>query len=89
MYRCEFCHESVCERMTRVVTITRAKEYPDGAKGWEVVREVPSCRSCATARPNLDAHVTQAWKAPPVPVVVLAGPDAALVESGRTSYAEA
>jgi hypothetical protein len=49
MYKCAFCNEDVSHRMQRVVVETRKREYSGGFFGWEIVRELPACSSCAPA----------------------------------------
>lgn len=49
MFICENCGRvtNSREKMTRKVVETREKEYPNGGKGFETVREIALCENCA------------------------------------------
>lgn len=52
-YRCEQCKfpQPAHTQESRVVTEGREKRYPDGARGWEIARELRLCAGCAADRP--------------------------------------
>ena len=49
-FRCDRCKTATAkgEKMTRRVTETRPRIYPNGGRGTEIVREVRLCPRCAS-----------------------------------------
>jgi hypothetical protein len=48
MFKCQMCGKTTKARepMTKIVAEKRDKEYSNGGKGWEIVREIAICQSC-------------------------------------------
>lgn len=54
MYKCALCRKTTQprEQMNKLILEKRYIVYPNGARGWEIVREMAICYSCATMQPK-------------------------------------
>lgn len=66
MFLCGFCkcQSQPGETKTLIVVETRHKEYPkEGGQGYEIVKEVAACSSCAAQHNKAKEEIKVATKA--------------------------